>query len=200
MAIGEDPELKHLQRQNNYFKDSWVELGVLVPAEHQTNFEPCSDFKGAENCNEECNNLGEVFDSTINADYQIQTELEARDLELDPNKTPPEAEPDAQPPPEIDKVCRDHGQSSRVPATPNGTAKGCARYLILLISRSPDTGVVPSRLTATVGQKPYHRVSRGRRNVHICGRQDTRSYRRPITCGRSNMRARDRRHAGRRPS
>ena len=77
-----------MQKQNNCFRDSWVELGGTVPAEHQTNFEPCSDFKGAENCNEECNNLGEIFDSTINADYQIQTELEARDLELDPNKPP----------------------------------------------------------------------------------------------------------------
>ena len=175
-------------------------MGAIVPLEHRTNSDTGSGFKGAGDCSGLCNSFEEILDSKINANYKIRFESEVKDFELDPNKTPPEAEPAKQPPPERDKIRRDRGLRARTPRTPNGTAKGCARYLIVRISRSPDTGVEPCRLAATVGPKLCRRLSRDRRKLHICGRQDTGSSRRPITCGRYNMRARDCRCAGRRPS
>ena len=152
-VTAEGSELKHFQNQNNYFRDSWDELGAIVPAEHRTNSDTGSGFKGAGDCSGLCNSFEEILDSKINANYKIRFESEVKDFELDPNKTPPEAEPAKQPPPERDKIRRDRGLRARTPRTPNGTAKGCARYLILRISRSPDAGVEPCRLAATVGPK-----------------------------------------------
>ena len=88
MAIGEDPELEYLQKQNNCFRDSWAELGEAIPADHRTNFETGSGFKGAEGCNEPCNNFEQIVDSKTKADSKIQDELAARDFELDPNNSP----------------------------------------------------------------------------------------------------------------
>ena len=182
IGVATDPELAQLQKQNT------------------TNFEMGSNLKGAEECDQIRNNTGRIFTPAISTSGGIWIESKQRYLELDPNKTPPEATPAKQPPPEIDKIPKGRGQRSRVPTTPNGTAKGCARYQISRISRSPDTGVVAGRLTATVGRKLCRRASRDRRNLYICGRQDIRSSRRPITCGRRNMCLRERRSAGRRRS
>ena len=182
IGIAADPELAQLQKQNT------------------TNFEMGSNLKGAEECDQIRNNTGRIFTPAISTSGGIRIESKQRYLELDPNKTPPEATPAKQPPPEIDKIPKGSGQRSRVPTTPNGTAKGCARYQMSRISQSPDTGVVPGRLTATVGRKLCQRASRDRRNLHICGRQDIRSSRRPITCGQRNMCLRERGSAGRRRS
>ena len=61
-VTAEGSELKHFQNQNNYFRDSWDELGAIVPAEHRTNSDTGSGFKGARDCSGLCNNFEEIFD------------------------------------------------------------------------------------------------------------------------------------------
>ena len=41
-----DSELKHLQKQNNYFRDGWVKLEEILPSEHQTNFDDRQQRQG----------------------------------------------------------------------------------------------------------------------------------------------------------
>ena len=105
IVAAEDPELAQLHKQNNYFRDSWIGLGDFIPVTDSTHFETGNSVKGAGEYGQIRNNPGRTFGPTINASNQIRIELKQRQLELDPNKTPPKAEPAKQPTPEIDKIC-----------------------------------------------------------------------------------------------
>ena len=195
ISVAEDPELRNLEKQNKYFRDSWIELGQSTPAEQPTNFECGYSHKGAGECSK-CNNSGGIFGKQNNTSLLIKLESRRRYRDRDQDKTPPKAEPAKEPPPELDKIPRDRGQRSRVP---NGTAKGCAKHLTAQIVRSPDTGVAIDILSA-VGTEAHERPARNTRKHPIGVRRDTRSSRRPRTCGRYNTGPRERRLAGQRPS